>query len=81
MTVLRFVRRNPFGEKGADVVDHHLRGFAFVEKVDHGLIKTCERAQCAVIVWVGEVSDVKDKIGHNRNAVLEGKALKGKHHV
>src|SRR5512145_2573840 len=73
--VVADVGRQPGGDEMADVVAHPANLFLGFEEVDDRLVAAGQRAQCDVVMRVGQATDVEDEVGIERQAVLEAEGF------
>jgi len=65
----------PACDEVVDVGEHLLREGGVIQKVDHGLVASGERAQRRIVMRVGQAAHVEYEIGVQRQPVLETEGL------
>ena len=77
LSVCCFVARKPLQDERFDIVDHVLyHGLAL--HILHNLRNPAgKRTQMRIIVGIGKVADIENKVGRDRDAVLIAEGLEG----
>ena len=70
------VAGEPFFDEVCDVCNHFVDSRLFLHVLDNRRILACQRALLRIVVGVGQISDVKHKVGGDGDAVFIAERFK-----